>query len=1005
MKYSELLTFNPIEDIIQLKSADDEDKAREYVSTYVMPDSMAEKLDYTIAEQLQIDEIINNKGMFLVGNYGTGKSHLMSVITAVANNADYLSELTNKKFAKSLERIAGKFEVNRIELGGVTMPLREIFFEYVKEDFDKRGINFTLPDFNRVKDNKKVIGDMMAAFAEKYPDKGYLFAVDECLAYLLSRSETDLILDLEFMRALGEMASNSKLRVIFGIQEQIFDNPRFSFVAQHIKHISDRFTQTIITKEDTSYVVSERVLKKTPEQKAYIREHLQNFSNLYTDMASKMEEYVDLFPIHPAYIEVFNKLPIIETRHILKNISLTIKDIINSELNESTPGIISYDDYWNVIKNDVTLKSDPTVSSVVGVSRQLGEIINQSFPKEIYKPLASKIIEALSVHRLTTNDLNLPIGLNARSLKDQLCLYLDMPVKEAEFLESTINTVLKNILTTVSGQFLVYNPDNEQYYIDINKNINFDELIKEKASGLRDDELNRYFYQIALNALNWDKKEHVTGYKIYEQDIIWGSRNIFREGYLFMGLPSEKSTAQPPQDFYIFIMPPFGNKADKSQELEDEVRIYFKPSDEFKDEVARYAAASLLADISGGTEKDIYSNKANESLKSLTKQLSENKNTTFEASYKGVKKTFGDIMNNSKTQNTPLYELIEVVAARLLEGHFDTLYPEYPVFQQTVTRKNMPETIKAAIDYYGGRKLAPGIKMLDSFNLLDKDNIKPQNSKYADYYIKELDKLTKKSVINFSDIFENKDDTLFVDKKFKLWYNFMPIIFLALVYSGFAEIKLKGGKKINASNLDEVLKMNAADFYEFDFITKPQESSLAELKKLFEAIDLNPVLLNNPNNADTAVEKLLSRTKELNDAAILDKKKLSDSNSLWGEGLLNSGAMAKIEQACNDIKNEFSNYNVRYNTPAKLKNFSKSDSEIDDLKENIELLKLIPEYLNFRNELFEIVTYISNIEYTVDETLKDEIDNVKTLFRTKRDEIWDGLSSVDAAEEVKKQLN
>jgi DNA replication protein DnaC len=31
-------------------------------------------------DQLQMDEVIDNKGVLVVGNYGTGKSHLMSVI-------------------------------------------------------------------------------------------------------------------------------------------------------------------------------------------------------------------------------------------------------------------------------------------------------------------------------------------------------------------------------------------------------------------------------------------------------------------------------------------------------------------------------------------------------------------------------------------------------------------------------------------------------------------------------------------------------------------------------------------------------------------------------------------------------------------------------------------------------------------------------------------------------------------------------------------------------------
>lgn len=39
-----------------------------------------------------------------------------------------------------MEPVAGKFEVLRLEIGGIiTMPLREIIFAAVREDFAKRG--------------------------------------------------------------------------------------------------------------------------------------------------------------------------------------------------------------------------------------------------------------------------------------------------------------------------------------------------------------------------------------------------------------------------------------------------------------------------------------------------------------------------------------------------------------------------------------------------------------------------------------------------------------------------------------------------------------------------------------------------------------------------------------------------------------------------------------------------------------------------------------------------
>nr|WP_054664891.1 DUF6079 family protein [Lacticaseibacillus camelliae] len=123
-----------------------------------------------------------------------------------------------------------------------------------------------------------------------------------------------------------------------------------------------------------------------------------------------------------------------ENRHILKNISRVIHDIFDKDVPEDAPGIYSFDTYWPAIKGNGLLKSDVTISKVVNASTQLEEIINRSFPHMVYQPLAIQIIYALSVHRLTTNGLDVQFGLTAENLKDDLCLYLDsMPENDADF--------------------------------------------------------------------------------------------------------------------------------------------------------------------------------------------------------------------------------------------------------------------------------------------------------------------------------------------------------------------------------------------------------------------------------------------------------------------------------------------------------------------------------------------------------------------------------------------
>jgi hypothetical protein len=362
------------------------------------------------------------------------------------------------------------------------MTLYDILFDYIEEDFQSRGIDFKKPGYSTVRDNKKVIRQMMEAFNSKYPDKGYLIVVDEFLAYLTSRDERSWFLTWKCC-VLSEKCAPRAISVSFLAFRRRSSTIQNSASSRNtLKHVSDRFTQMEITKEDTEYVVSERILKKNPEQKALIRNHLEKFSSLYSGMSTRMDEFVDLFPIHPAYIDVFNKVYLVENRHILKNISKVIRDIFDKDVPEDAPGIYSFDTYWPAIKVNGLLKSDVTISKVVNASTQLEEIINRSFPHKVYKPLAIQIIYALSVHRLTTNGLDVQFGLTAENLKDDLCLYLDsMPENDADFLLGVVNTTLKDIMTTVSGQFIIHN-DNNQYYIDVDKIVDYDEKINQKAS-------------------------------------------------------------------------------------------------------------------------------------------------------------------------------------------------------------------------------------------------------------------------------------------------------------------------------------------------------------------------------------------------------------------------------------------------------------------------------------------------------------------------------------------
>ena len=789
------------------------------------------------------------------------------------------------------------------------------------------------------------------------------------------------------------------------MQEKLFDNPNFSFVSQTLNRVKDRFEQVVIRKEDTAYVVSERILKKTSDQKALIREHLQKFCSLYTNMSERMEEYVELFPIHPSYIDVFNKIYIIENRHILKNISEIIRRILNDSVTDEAPGIISFDTYWGFIKENLALKTDANIKEVVEKSGMLEDIINRSFPKRLYKSLAIKIIYALSVHRLTTGDISIRAGLTAENLRDDLCLYLvGMPDQSSDTLQSIVQVVLRDIMTTVSGQFIEHNTENGQYYLDLKKDIDYDEKITQRAAVIDDDKLNTYYNNIIYYCLDWDATEHVTNFRIYEHTLNWASHNIFRRGYLFLGTPESRPTAQPPEDYYIYFLPPYGSSSFHDEHKKDEVFFVFKPNEDFKNQLRLYAAALMMRELAEDKNKSAYAAKAEGFKKKLTRMLNENKITWFDVIYCGQKKMLKEVMKNQFKPANPFKETIELVASICLDEWFTEKYPRYPHFKTLITTRNEGENLRYAYDRFTGRKHQTADLLLESFDLLDGGKITVQNSRYAQVVIKRMEGMPPKAVINFNDFYIERFDE-FVDSVFQLDQGLFPIILLALVYTGNAVLTLKDGTALTASNLDIIPKKTMTDIQYFKYISKPKDIQLAELVHLYEILELPTGLITNPSQRESGLDQMLAKAKEVVQKAAKARSRLQNNFHLWGEPLVAEHISVSYYDSLSRVVDILGNFQTRFNSVPKLNNFAYTREDMDRLEADIRIVSVVMEYDEFRNGCGETVSYIMNLDrMDLGTGLKEEIETAKERFRQFRDDIPEDLDGAGAASDVNDDL-
>ena len=170
-----------------------------------------------------------------------------------------------------------------------------------------------------------------------------------------------MVQDLGFMREIGESCKDLRFRYIAGIQEAIFDSHRFQFVSDRIRRVNDRFEQVFIARNDIKFVVSERLLKKTADQQSNIRNYLTPFAKFYENMNERLDEFVNLFPVHPDYIDTFEQVSAVEKRQILKSLSISMNKLMSQNVPEESPGLVAYDSYWKELSGDAGYRTLPDI--------------------------------------------------------------------------------------------------------------------------------------------------------------------------------------------------------------------------------------------------------------------------------------------------------------------------------------------------------------------------------------------------------------------------------------------------------------------------------------------------------------------------------------------------------------------------------------------------------------------------------------------------------------------
>lgn len=992
MKYKDILNFNPITEIVKFSETEKKDYQQNLVKTFVFSNAFRDNLLPLMIRNLDFKQSQEAFGLQVVGNYGTGKSHMMSLISLIAEDSELLDLVTEEKPKNELEKIAGKFKVLRFELGN-TESLWEVISYKLETYLDGIDVPFSFEGHGPITYAEK-IKLMMAEFEENYPDKGLMVVIDEMLSYLKGRSTADkLNQDLQVLQALGQACDASRFKFIFGVQELIYQSPEFQFAAETLQKVNDRYKGIIITKEDVAYIVKNRLLQKNEHQKQHIKQHLDGFLHLFTDMHARTGDYIELFPVHPTYFENFERIRIGKSqREILKTLSKQFEDLLEEEIPKDNPGMLTYDLYWENMTRSQDLMAIPDVRKIKQVTDTIKDKIDSYFigARASKKHIAERISHACAI-KILQHELHKQNGTNTEEMVDDLCL-TDKLADDREFLLDIMNSTAKHIISATSGQYFDQDVNNGEFHLRIEGGINFDQKIKDYAASMNEDQKDEYFFKFLETNLPMEHSTYRTGFKIWEHTLEWKSHKTFREGYIFFGNPNERTTTEPIQHFYMYFMPIFDDSRKKRNHKNDEVYfIMDKLSNEFKEAVSLYGAAIALEARADSSQKTIYNQKIKELNKKARDIFNEEYLRITQVEYRGNQLPLNgyQLPGSGATKE----QIFSEVASQVLEKWFEEELPDYPDFSQLntpVTKDNFVRMIKQGLGKIINTNQAnrDGEGMLAGLGLWVPGRLDYTHSPYARNILNKLKERDGK-VINRDEILEcrHAPTQLWVSSDFKIEAELEFLVLATLAALGEIEISFNSGLNINSTNLPELLKLSPDEYFNFSSIRPPKGVNEASLREMFVGL-LGHDLSKQLKDPETYT-KLVAAANEW------AQKTQKIIYRIRG-GVNFSGVTLISEADAKDYENDFLAFSrfcdklATYTSEARIKNFPYSVEEVKKQMQVKPEIEKVEQQLQEKEELKGILTYLQQAKaYIAEEDLQQR-------FSKAINELPEILSSGDA---------
>ncbi|MBI2571017.1 MAG: hypothetical protein HYV63_28765 [Candidatus Schekmanbacteria bacterium] len=881
LTYSDLTGLAPFTDVVQLVSADEPARALALACSFEFSPRLLGMLRDRVVPQLALAPVgaaQPGKGVLVVGTYGTGKSHLLAALSAVAELPELAQALPNGDAASVLSPLAGAFFAVRIELGATDMGLREVVVNAIAQRLAGLGIDFRFPLADAVSESKSALAGACTALASRGDGKGLLVVIDELLDYLRARAVPDLARDLVFLRELAEVSATAPVRLVAGLQESIFESPHLSGLAGEMARIRDRFVQAAIDSTDLAFVVGRRLLPKTAEQRGRVRQHLERIAPLYEGMSERLDELIDLFPLHPSFLRRLRELAHVENRHVLGAVAALVSSAPGrplpdldgggsavaaaDEFSASPPGLLTFDRYWDLLVADPYARSAPGVATVIDTVEQLCQRLRAAFPRRAYLATAIRIAKALGLARLADRDLSRPVPLTAAALRDELCVWhagaAAMGGSPAENLRTHVQTVLRLMRSTAEGQLVAATMDGDAFYLDLERVVDFDAVIAARdLPDITAPAVRECYFELLAEALpDCDTRAPYYG-KTAMVELVWAARNASRAcricfgaaaapetvaaapgepvAAIFLG-PDEPASAVPPAGSALLVI-----AVDLSRRLP-------ALEDALGNALRRAAAIRELRDLAAGDGRRSLDSRYQDLMRRLGEELMvAAPQALYLVGAEGEPKPVGESMAGG-AEGEAAGSALAAVLARCFEPCFAAAAPEYPRFSCYIAGRDRAGAARDALAALAGAP--PGARAAAVLDALELRAAvcppAPEASRFGRHVLAALAAKPADRVLTREELLvappsaaaaagPDAGAAVFAPGLYSLEAEWLAVVLAALETAGTLEVALPhdsgdalGARRERPHSLEELLR--------FRHLTRPREDDRSVRARLLEAV-------------------------------------------------------------------------------------------------------------------------------------------------------------------------